>query len=142
MCVWVLRNVDKIIGKLAITCALLEYLQLCSIEGLALLAVHDGLKLDPRSLMQSDEVQWSAGAVRCLAYQASTPPNLVHHILHPAQALTGDNSTTRMNGRQTLHPMQFAEEVLGFEDHRQSCTNINSSDRDSLGSTSLFRGGG
>ncbi|CBJ27265.1 flagellar associated protein [Ectocarpus siliculosus] len=58
------------------------------------------------------------------------------------QALTGDNSTTRMNGRQTLHPMQFAEEVLGFEDHRQSRTNINSSDRDSLDSTSLFRGGG
>ncbi|CAM9695874.1 unnamed protein product [Ectocarpus sp. 12 AP-2014] len=63
-------------------------------------------------------------------------------LVHCLEALTGDNSTTRMNGRHTLHPMQFAEEVLGFEDHRPSRTNLNSSDRDSLDSTSLFRGGG
>ena len=58
------------------------------------------------------------------------------------QALTGDSSTARMNGRQTLHPMQFAEEVLGFEDHRGQSRNPSSTDRDdSLASTSLFRGG-
>lgn len=55
------------------------------------------------------------------------------------QALTGDSSTTRMNGRQTLHPMQFAEEVLGFEDHQKS--RKHNIDRDSLASASLFRGG-
>ena len=58
------------------------------------------------------------------------------------KALTGDSSTTRMNGRQTLYSMQFAEEVLGFEDHRQSRNhNSSNADRDSLASTSLFKGG-
>lgn len=57
------------------------------------------------------------------------------------QALTGDTSTTTMNGRKSLHPMQFAEEVLGFEDHRQARNHNNASDADSVASTSLFRGG-
>lgn len=63
-----------------------------------------------------------------------------YNLLRRVQALTGDSSTTRINGRQELHPMQFAEEVLGFEDHRQSSSH-NNIDRDSLASTSLFRGG-
>eukprot|EP00903_Cladosiphon_okamuranus_P005352 g5347.t1 len=46
-------------------------------------------------------------------------------LVHCLEALTGDSSTTRMNGRQTLHPMQFAEEVLGFEDHRQPRNHTN-----------------
>ncbi|CAM9977972.1 unnamed protein product [Scytosiphon promiscuus] len=65
-------------------------------------------------------------------------------LVHCLEALTGDSSTTRVNGRQTLHPMQFAEEVLGFEDHRPQHnhkTNHGSSDVDSLASPSPFRRG-
>lgn len=53
-------------------------------------------------------------------------------LLPQPQALTGDNSTTRINGRQHLQPMQFAEEVLGFEDYRQT-RNIIASDGGSRG---------
>lgn len=53
------------------------------------------------------------------------------------QALTGEKIATRINGRQTLQPMQFAEEVLGFEDHRQARNNP-FSDRDSFASTGLY----
>lgn len=36
------------------------------------------------------------------------------------QALVEDASMVKVNGRTLLHPMQFAEDVLGFEDYSQA----------------------
>ncbi|CAM9344740.1 unnamed protein product, partial [Sphacelaria rigidula] len=66
---------------------------------------HDGSKLG-----------WSS---ICAKLQSMVERISDEELAHCLEALTGDSSTSRVNGRQYLQPMQFAEEVLGFEDYRQ-----------------------
>lgn len=72
----------------------------------------------------------------------STPP-LAGYLAAACtlQALLSDGSTTRVGGKQHLRAMQFAEEVLGFEDYRQP-HNMTGSNGESFASGSFVGGAG
>ncbi|CAM9978678.1 unnamed protein product [Discosporangium mesarthrocarpum] len=54
----------------------------------------------------------------CAKMKTMGEPVSEEELTHCLEALTGETSTTRVNGHQSLYPLQFAEEVLGFEDYQ------------------------